>query len=35
VLPFMHGLIGPRGWSCTELIRIVAIPLRGGDLDPP
>jgi hypothetical protein len=34
VLPFMHGLIGPRGWSCTELSRIVELPLRGGDLDP-
>ena len=32
VLPFMHGLIGPRGWSCTEWSRIVELPLRGGDL---
>ena len=28
VLPFMHGLIGPRGWSCTELSRVVELPLR-------
>ena len=28
VLPFMHGLIGPRGWSCTELSRLVELPLR-------
>jgi len=32
VLPFMHGLIGPRDWSCTELSRVVELPLRGGDL---
>ena len=31
VLPFMHGLIGPGGWSCTESSRIVELPLRGGD----
>jgi hypothetical protein len=30
VLPFMHGLISPRGWSCTELSRVVELPLRGG-----
>jgi hypothetical protein len=30
VLPFMHGLIGPRDWSCTESSRIVEIPLRCG-----
>jgi hypothetical protein len=30
VLPFMHGLIGPRGWSCTELSRVVELPLRCG-----
>ena len=35
VLPFMHGLIGPRGWSCTELSRVVELPLRDGDLDRP
>ncbi len=34
VLPFMHGLIGPRGWSCTELSRIVELPLRCGALPP-
>jgi hypothetical protein len=28
VLPFLHGLIGPRGWSVTELSRVVEIPLR-------
>lgn len=33
VLPFMHGLIGPRGWSYTELSRVAAIPLRDGNLD--
>ena len=32
VLPFMHGLIGPTGWSCTAVSRIVELPLRGGDL---
>ena len=30
VVPFMHGLIGPRGWSCTELSRVVELPLRCG-----
>ena len=30
VLPFMHSLIGPRGWSYTELSRIVALPFGGG-----
>ncbi|MFZ1932243.1 MAG: hypothetical protein WCB27_22030, partial [Thermoguttaceae bacterium] len=30
VLPFMHGLIGPTGWSCTELSHIVELPLRCG-----
>jgi hypothetical protein len=32
VLPFMHGLIGPMGWSCTEVSRIVELPIHGGDL---
>jgi hypothetical protein len=32
VLPFMHGLVGLTGWSCTESSRIVELPLRGGDL---
>jgi hypothetical protein len=31
VLPFMHGLVGPRGWSCTELGRVVELPLRQGE----
>jgi hypothetical protein len=35
VLPFLHGLIGPMGWSCTEFSRIVDLPLRHGDLYPP
>jgi hypothetical protein len=30
VLPLMHGLIGPRGWSCTEWSRIVELRLRCG-----
>ncbi len=28
VLPFLHGLVGPMGWSCTELSRPVELPLR-------
>ena len=28
VLPFLHGLIGPKGWSCTELSRPVELPIR-------
>ena len=32
VLSFMHGLIGPMGWSCTELSRSVELPLRAGGL---
>ncbi len=34
VLPFMHGQIGPRGWCCTELSRIVTLPLTCGTLPP-
>ena len=30
VLPFMHGLIGPKGWSYTELSRGVELPFRCG-----
>jgi hypothetical protein len=29
VLPFLHGLVGPTGWSLTEQIRLVELPLRG------
>jgi hypothetical protein len=35
VLPFLHGLIGPRGWSCTELSRAVELPLRQHSKDRP
>jgi hypothetical protein len=35
VLPFLHGLIGPSRWSCTELSGLVELPLRDGDLDRP
>ena len=35
VLPFMHGLIGPMGWSCTELSRLVELPLRQDDQARP
>ena len=28
VLPFLHGLVGPMGWSHTELSRPVELPLR-------
>jgi hypothetical protein len=35
VLPFLHGLIGPRRWSCTEIGRFVKLPLRDGDVDLP
>ena len=28
VLPFLHGLIGPRGWSYSEQSRPVEVPLR-------
>ena len=28
VLPFLHGLVGPTGWSCTESSRVVELPLR-------
>jgi hypothetical protein len=34
VLPFLHGLIGPSRWSCTELSRLVELPLRDGNLGP-
>jgi hypothetical protein len=27
-LPFLHGMIGPRGWSYTEWSREVELPLR-------
>ena len=30
VLPFVHGLIGPKGWSCTEQSRTVELLLRLG-----
>jgi len=29
VLPFLHGLVGPIGWSSTEQSRLVELPLRG------
>jgi hypothetical protein len=35
VLPFMHGLVGPMGWSSTESSRIVELPLRHGNPDQP
>ena len=35
VLPFMHGPIGPMGWSCTESSRIVELPLRQDNQDGP
>jgi hypothetical protein len=28
VLPFLHGLVGPTGWSLTEESRSVSLPLR-------
>jgi hypothetical protein len=28
VLQFLHGLIGPSRWSCTELSRLVKLPNR-------
>jgi hypothetical protein len=28
VLPFLHGVVGPLGWSCTEVSRPVELPLR-------
>jgi hypothetical protein len=28
VLPFLHGLVGPTGWSLTEQSRTVRLPLR-------
>jgi hypothetical protein len=31
VLPFLHGLVGPTGWSCTESSRGVELPLRQGE----
>jgi hypothetical protein len=27
VLLFTHGLINPRGWTCTEMSRIVELSL--------
>jgi hypothetical protein len=30
VLPFLHPLIGPSRWSCTEESRAVELPLRRG-----
>ena len=35
VLPFLHGLVGPMGWSCTELCRPVELPLRQDDPSRP
>ncbi len=28
VLTFLHGLVGPMGWSCTEMSRPIELPLR-------
>ena len=35
VLPFLHGLVGPRDWSYTESSRPIRLPLRQGDLGGP
>jgi len=35
VLPFLHGLVGPRGWSCTELSHPVELPRRQDDQADP
>ena len=35
VPPFMHGLVGPMGWSRTELSRPVELPLRQKDQGKP
>jgi hypothetical protein len=35
VLPFMHGLIGPKGWSYTEQSGHVGLPFRRDAQDGP